>query len=941
MASIALACMLCVLLALPAAAEDRCTAIAVGSRATARGGTLNTHADDCYDCDFRILRVPAASHAPNATRAIPPMKFSYPRYVGDDRGPAFTRAHVDTSIFPWSDSEHVGSIPQVPHTYSYLDGSYAISNEHGVALGESTCGARLIAAPVYAGGRALLEVSELGRLGLERARTAREAITVMGALAEKHGIFSCDWGPDDFMEGGEAYTVTDSAEAWLFHISPDDTGASAVWVAQRIPDDHVTVVTNTFRIRRVPPPEKRDVNWWMASDNIYDVARRAGLWSGNVTGTGDKDGPLDWKKHYGYSPSAYKEPYVARRTWRVFSLLAPSLNLSGSLTSWELPLSVKPDRPITVADLRSVHRDHFEGTPYDTSIGLAAGPFGNPNRYDAYGATPFAAELKRRRARDPHRLTGTSNYPGLRLRSHARDAFELGAGRRAEDVAATSADAAASAFTRSALAAAAEDGDVDNLDRSDGEPLTENELASGHFERTLSLFRTSYTVITELRAGAAAYADAGAEAKGANKNADTAASANGTVMATSASTATVAAAGLFRTWVAPHQPKTSAFVPLYPAATSAPVPAPLTTGSLFRFDQSSLWWVTCAVSNYAERAWKYVTRDIDAARVRLEAAADAEADRITAAVAQAYGYLESKGAAHADAADAADVAAAVATVADAVTSEGTAEETAEERRARARHERTVEFERLLSAYIEAASAPLSLPAPTTPAAPAADAATRSARSAADDGNAAPAGEREFAQCLAALQRPQSRRELRARADALLAAHASVAAGRSFGTYWALFWHVIAKYHDGYRLEAPRGPEFEASALFYPTWWLRAVRWWRQHPEDEAAKQIEKDGEHWTAVGDQCAAPEEIAAAGSLARSASAAGATATKAAEPTKASSDVPWYDTVWGYFFVFLLSGLVIFGAGVAVGLKYGSSSRYEPIRSVEDLGMDDYGVH
>jgi len=136
----------------------------------------------------------------------------------------------------------LGYIPQVPHTFALIEGLYGIMNEHQVAVGESTCAAKIFNGPKgFLGSTALLEVSELSQIALERARTrtAREAITVMGQLAERHGYYSAEWdlqraGLDMVLgEAGEALTVTDPLEAWVFHILPDDTGTSAVWVSSR------------------------------------------------------------------------------------------------------------------------------------------------------------------------------------------------------------------------------------------------------------------------------------------------------------------------------------------------------------------------------------------------------------------------------------------------------------------------------------------------------------------------------------------------------------------------------------------------------------------------------------------------------------------------------------------------------------------------------------
>ena len=45
------------------------------------------------------------------------------------------------------------------------------------------------------------------------------------------------------------------------------------------------------------------------------------------------------------------------------------------------PLWIKPDKKISLHDVMNIMRDHYEGTPFDMTKGVDAGPFGCPVRY--------------------------------------------------------------------------------------------------------------------------------------------------------------------------------------------------------------------------------------------------------------------------------------------------------------------------------------------------------------------------------------------------------------------------------------------------------------------------------------------------------------------------------------------------------------------------------
>jgi dipeptidase len=335
-----------------------CTSILVTKGASADGSVIVTHSDDDELKDPRMMYVPAQDHEIGSKRPVyfdPTSFFSTPvRYAGKDRGPAY-----DNPCNP--PMRPLGYIDQIAHTYAYFDANYGIMNEHQLMIGETTAGAKYV--PREKEGERIFYSGELSRVALERCTKAREAVKLIGSLIDTYGYYGT----------GEVLLIGDKEEGWVVEMCAGTSERSrGLWVAKKVPDGEVFVSVNEFRIREIDPNDPD----MMFSKNLFDELAQSKWWN-------PKKGKLDWLKAVSYGES--RHPYYdLRRLWRIFCRITPSANYSPWVKDGftkDYPFSVKPDSKLSVNDVMALHRDHYEGTQFDLTKGLAAGPFGNPYRY--------------------------------------------------------------------------------------------------------------------------------------------------------------------------------------------------------------------------------------------------------------------------------------------------------------------------------------------------------------------------------------------------------------------------------------------------------------------------------------------------------------------------------------------------------------------------------
>lgn len=299
---------------------EGCTSVTVGKKASFDGSVMTSHTDDSHRTRSWMDIQKAKTHKADAEMTM------------------YKRVASDSLEMPTYAHKPIGSIPQVEKTYQYINTAYASMNEHQLAVGESTFGGR----EELQSDEGLIDCQRLCIIMLERCTTAREAIELSGVLLKEYG-----W--NDY---GECLTIADPQEVWhLEIIGPGKGKTGAVWVAQRVPDEHISVNANASTIKEI---NLNNSDYFMASDNIFSLAKENNWWN-------ETEGAFRF--NYAYAPKSRHSLASRRREWRVFELVAPSLQLDPN--GQDFPFSIKPDTLVSLDKMVEIFKDYYEDTPFD------------------------------------------------------------------------------------------------------------------------------------------------------------------------------------------------------------------------------------------------------------------------------------------------------------------------------------------------------------------------------------------------------------------------------------------------------------------------------------------------------------------------------------------------------------------------------------------------
>ena len=325
------------IMALISVSAFACTNIIVGKKASADGSVFVSYSADSYGMYGNIYSHRGGVHPQGEMR----------------------------KVYDWDTNKYHGEIAQAQRTYNVV----GQMNEHQVSITETTFGGR---EELWETG-GIIDYGSLIYIALERATSAREAITIITALVDEYGYCS----------EGESFSICDKNEAWIMEMIGKGKGQKgAVWAAVRIPDDCVAAHANQSRITRLSQYDKKSV---LCSKDVIKFAREKGYFTG-------KDSEFSFRD--AYAPNDFSAVrYCDARVWSIFNRLCDGMDkyvdyAAGKDLKGEMPLYMKPKKPVTLQDVMNGMRDHYENTPFDIRDEVGAGPYNMP-----YRPTPLSWEV--------------------------------------------------------------------------------------------------------------------------------------------------------------------------------------------------------------------------------------------------------------------------------------------------------------------------------------------------------------------------------------------------------------------------------------------------------------------------------------------------------------------------------------------------------------------
>lgn len=354
--------------------SQSCTIIVAGKNATVDGSVIISHSDAGPDCRVHVM--PGQNFAKGVQTPIYWGMTELGRPLGD---------YGDT----------LGFLPQTEQTFSYFQSAYPQMNEFQLTIAESTTSMREELKLDEETCKQIMTVEQAQAFALQRCKTAKQALKLITALMEKYGFRPSCVGES------ETLVIADNEEAWVLEIfavgnewTPESETPGALWAAQRLLDDHTTMIPNWSIIKHI---DIEDTVNFRASTNYMQVAIDKGWYDPNSR----QD--FVWQDMYAPVP----REWATSRFWLFYAIMAPDLkDLPDRYTTDPFkgddqytqfvepisiyPFSVKPEKKISVQDVMALQRSTFSGTIYDKENSPAwyyPGPEGEIVKSDY--ATPF------------------------------------------------------------------------------------------------------------------------------------------------------------------------------------------------------------------------------------------------------------------------------------------------------------------------------------------------------------------------------------------------------------------------------------------------------------------------------------------------------------------------------------------------------------------------